>query len=524
MSESTTETFHVPAFPTEGWRGDAQTFVEIEEAVRDALPSAPRGLQILLAGAAFATTPREAHQVSTGRTFRKLRNWAGYESIADPEELEEHFNFTEQRIAERWGELVSKAANELADFEDLDDQAAEDEFNFLLAPYLTYLLASQPKYLIEEVFGDYNPDKPLDLILQQPPREPIRVEGIHAEPSYTMEEYAEITDTAHRLWQAVDFIGAEVEMWSDSVDEIEEALKNHVAVAVAAPMGSGKSTVMVPEMIKRTLAEGRVPVHRGISNAEGVYGFAEEIITEINNLPAELKVTLILDESISQSKLKEIITEVKPTHDLRVLAIYGGASEVGDIQSNLLSFKRQFSAGESVRVFDYSDHDFLISVDSAVAIAKQAGVTEELSQLISDSDFLRIPRVFETLVLGHFRLPDASVVGERGNPSVFLGLAKYYQYILRHSKSRAIRPTASNIHTLEELRLGLTEPIRTSGGLNINAVERMFVSTGAFNWRRYQAYAELCNRLGLEATDYEDLAMLDRRSVLYDNSHSRTDS
>jgi len=480
-----------PPFPTEGWRADGEDFVEIEAAVREALPSAPRMLQVLLAGAAF--TNIEGRDSGTDSYYEHNMRAKGIEA-------EDAIN-AERLIFERFSGDKPKPFLELTDLYKADDskkpqtnqRLAAKAFYKAVEPYVDYLIRWQPLFIAEDILSGYDELDAKSILNTDPLAEPVRNPDLLPQRPYTDHELYEFGQNLIKQWQEFDLSSGEIEGWADIAEEVQQKLDKGKVVVLTAPQGSGKSNYLVPILAETAEQTGRAVIYNNQRR-----GNLAEMIAE---QPKDKPVLIIQDEIKHNAEaVADTISVFSLSRDVQAVILAGGSSHKDIALSKARSIASTLDSKPNIKTETVSafDRELLVSDKTVDDWGVELGLDEELREFIKQNKFLKIPRVFTSLFLRATLDPTNDKYRDKSSDDAISDIidsdVRFYGSGVLKSRRHPSRPVA-NIRSLDELKAVLDH------GEDKSIFEVAWSQLGLTQEDYFDMYVETYFALGIQPKD-----------------------
>jgi|GEM_PF-5384021 len=472
--------------PIYGDRGNFETFPDIEAAVREALPSAPRLLQIIIAGSALVNGDPAGDKKEI---FWEVEG--GSDGVQKAEDL----------IAARYNAPKAVPCKFLFSEAELAGSNPNTHFWRIVRPYVLALMNHQPAFIIEDIIGDE--EMAARHITAPPLAEPSRVSGVHPKPQYRQEELytmAEASLNARDIfWQT-----AEVSVWDNKAKGLDARMQQGVINLLSGPRGIGKSRQLLPMLASMAEQRGRVPIRL----TKGPVELMEQVMAHKGE-----PITLLMDEpdntlfSGTAAILKDL--QQRP-YDIETTIVFGAIDErerrVNAVQEAYIS---QFTKVGLAHHYEELSGDLpLITEISIDRWAMQIGADRGLQQFIKTQPYLRIPRVFDALLLGWYLYPQRNSDGSEPRPTPTIGVKliySYNQYLQEwRSPELPVYPARALTDLVRTLRAPTYRRVNTQD-VKTNFLNWAAIETGANSDESYIYYQQLCEAVGIEPLSEDDL-------------------
>jgi hypothetical protein len=478
--------------PVIGDRGGFEAYSEIEASVREALPLAPRLLQILIAGSALATNEndRKVHKFNT----QLMAETDDGDTMVVAEDL----------ILRRFGgkklEPYKTISNDYG-FQGCTDVPVKmsDRAHYwsIVGSYVNILLANQPKFITEDVLTGVDTKQP-DWVMQPTLAEPIRDVNAHPKPLYSAVEkdtlWMRSVSEHEEFWKY-----AEVSQWDDTVKALKNKEREGVVQVISGPRGIGKSNQLLPRLAREAQKEGRIPLIMTQFDINAIIGSAAKY--------PDAPISIFLDEPLASS-FDGIAVLLKSLKNAQTTLIVGGNDFESEDARKQLAEQSVLGSLKKMKVrYNYDDLSEvpLLTEDTVTRWGQQLKVDADLIDLIKSQPYLRIPRVFDILFHGTLLIPDYRPEIDGTNyQSTLLNInheiAPTYRHYLKNTYSaKRYSPLPRTIaefevtvraetHDLNEYQL------RYMQNNWLNAVAGL---SGAHKDQSYDYYKKLCEALGL---------------------------
>ena len=451
------------------------TFAQIEKAVREALPNAPRLLQILIAGSVFMS-------VEDDHIY-----------------LDQAYLICEQEIAKRY-----RGNDKTEDHVELTDEA---EFLCSLHWYILFLYEHQPAFIKNDIFGskmldELDETELAEFIAGEPIAEPMRADDAHPKRPYSSSDIIGTNrkgiESHDEFWQT-----AQIEGFEQFLPQIQALIASNDFTIITGPRGSGKTYSLIPQ-----LAEQNRP-----SITFGKTGLSLADITGLIEKRGKTHLTIILDEPkpFIGHELGALSVLKTEGYNFKIVIIMGGQATAN---SRIETANSAYS--ESLQLSGFStaaaevDFETHINKDYALGWLKSKGADQNLCDFLSDNPYLLSPRVFSTVFFGTLNLPidyeDDTGVDTISHPLVREYMLGYSVDLKTENKPPRISfPPMTKAELVSILSSSCLTGIADRRHTQPRVIEYVAISTGQFTSGKYDEYKQLCESVGIAPFSENDL-------------------
>lgn len=452
-------------------------YVECEAIVRAEFPSAPRRVQVMLAGAAFLGSMDADEQTVEGLTLLE-RRYSG----ARPTPYREALALDDESLAigtpdakeEFWERFDSSLGARLAQ------------------PY------NQPDFLVNIYDANPGTSDSISVKYMWPlAAEPLRTPDVHPDPPYSDTSlraiYEESYERHHKFWQYAEL---EEGVFQGLIMQVLAQYDAGKDVYLGGPKGVGKSNFFIPKLLAQLQRQG----------IAATYGFQEDLTQTLRTAIAEQSSVIVVDEPATEGKEVAIQELLQQSPQLRVISIVGVAHQV-EVRRRLITRLSNLSASAGREIFEHEiDALPLLSEASIRRWAQENQADSELTDFILGQPLLRVARVFDDLFNGGIRDPKAKIEkgdsGTKEERSNFIHgrevEARGYQISEGWSRVPMHVRTMSDLQKTIDAKVGSRRPYGQRYYL-----ERIVAHATDLTGIVYEAYQELCEALKRPAKSIE---------------------